>query len=209
MKDLFRYTLLADGTSDEVLIPILDWLIGQHLPGVRTVSAFARDFGKVGNDLDSRVRAALNYFPCELLFVHRDAEAMSRVQRLTEIEVVMRAHEVPFVALIPVRMTEAWLLADEAAIRFAAGNASGRHRLDLPSRQRWETMPDPKAALVDVLKLASGKAGRALDKFNPEKARHLITPRSASFESLRGLSAFDSFEADLINQLQRIRNALD
>lgn len=209
MKDIFRYTLLADGTSDAVLIPILDWLIGQHLPGIRTVGAFARDFGKVGNDLDSRVQAALNYFPCDLLVIHRDAEAISRNQRIEEIVAVMQAVDVPFVALVPVRMTEAWLLADEEAIRFAAGNAAGRHRLSLPARQRWETLPDPKASLLDALKLASGKSGRALDKFNPEKARHLITPRSESFEGLRGLSAFDAFEADLIAQLKRIRHALD
>jgi hypothetical protein len=209
MKDLFRYTLLADGTSNEVLVPILDWLIGQHLPGVRTVAAFARDFGKVGNDLNSRVQAALNYFPCDLLFVHRDVEAMSRDQRIGEIEAVMQAREVPFVGLIPARMTEAWLLSDEEAIRFAAGNAAGRHRLNIPGRQRWETLPDPKETLLDLLKLASGRSGRALDKFNPEKARHLITPRSASFEALRGLTAFDAFEADLVNQLERIRNALD
>lgn len=209
MKDLFRYTLIADGTSDEVLIPILDWLIRQHLPDVRSVPAFARDFGKVGSDLGSRVQAALSYFPCDLLFIHRDAEAMSRAQRKGEIDAVMRTSHVPFVPLIPMRMTEAWLLADEDAIRFAAGNASGRDRLNLPSRQRWETLPDPKATLIDALKRASGKSGRALDKFKPEKARHLITPRSASFESLRGLSAFDALEADLINQLERMRNALD
>lgn len=209
MKDLFRYTLLADGTSDAVLIPILDWLVGQHLPGVRTVSAFARDFGKIGNDLNSRVEAALNYFPCDLLFIHRDAEGMARDQRISEIEAVMRGRGVRFVPLVPVRMTEAWLLADEDAIRFAAGNASGRDRLNLPGRQRWEALPDPKMTLIDALKLASGKSGRALDKFRPEQARHLITSRSASFESLRGLAAFDSFEADLINQLEKIHNALD
>lgn len=209
MRDIFRYTLLADGSSDAVLIPILDWLIGHHLPGIRTVGAFARDFGKVGNDLDSRVRAALNYFPCDLLVIHRDAEAMSRNQRLEEIAAVRHAMTVPFVALVPVRMTESWLFADEEAIRFAAGNAAGRHRLNLPPRQRWETLADPKASLLEALRVASGRSGRALDKFNPEKARHLITPRSGSFEGLRGLPAFDAFEADLVIQLQRILNALD
>lgn len=209
MRPLFRYTLLADGTSDEVLVPVLDWLIGQHLPDVRSVSAFARGFGKVGNDLNSRVQAALQYFPCDLLFIHRDAEAMPPHQRRAEIDAVMGDSDVPFVAVIPVRMSEAWLLANEEAIRFAAGNAAGRHRLNLPNRQRWELLPDPKAILLGALRLASGKSGRALDKFNPEKARHLITPRSPSFDGLRGLPAFDAFEADLINQLKRMPHALD
>ncbi|MDL2357264.1 MAG: hypothetical protein QFF03_18575 [Pseudomonadota bacterium] len=209
MTDLFRYTLLADGTSDAVLIPIVNWLLRQHLPGVRIVPAFARDFGKVGNDLNSRVEAALRHFPCDLLFIHRDAEAMSRDQRLSEIDLVMRNIDDPYVPIIPIRMSEAWLLADEDAIRFAAGNASGRIQLHLPGRQRWESLADPKKTLISALGLASGKAGRALDKFKPEKARHLITPRSTSFAALRGLSAFDAFEAGLIIQLERIRNALD
>jgi hypothetical protein len=209
MRDLFRYTLLADGTSDEVLIPILDWLIGQHLPGVRSVSAFARDIGKVGNDLDARVEAAVRNFPCDLLIVHRDGEAMPREQRVIEIAEVMDGLDLPYVPIVPLRMTEAWLLSDEQAIRFAAGNAGGRNELNLPRRARWESLPDPKATLLDALRTASGKTGRALDKFNPQKARHLITPRTRSFEALRGISAFDALEADLIVQLNIIRHALD
>jgi hypothetical protein len=209
MREIFRYTLLADGSSDKVLIPIIDWVIGQHLPGVRSVSAFARDFGRVGSVLEDRVQAALDYFPCDLLIVHRDAEGMSCEDRVAEVAAALVKCHVPYVALVPVKMSEAWLLSDEAAIRFAAGNASGNKALELPKRQRWETIADPKFVLLQALRIASGKAGRALDKFNPEKARHLITPRTESFERLRGLPAFDAFEADLSNQLEKIRNALD
>jgi hypothetical protein len=209
MKDIFRYTLLADGTSDEVLMPILSWLISQHLPEVRSVASFARDFGKVGNDLGSRVKAALNNFPCDMLFIHRDAETISRNQRMEEIDDVMTTYGTPYVSIIPVRMTEAWLLSDEEAIRFAAGNAAGRNQLNLPRREKWEDLPDPKAILFDALKLASGRTGRALDKFNPQKARHLITPRTESFESLRGVKAFDHFEEDLVLKLRAIHHALD
>lgn len=209
MKDIFRYTLLADGTSDEVLMPILSWLIGQHLPNVRSVGSFARDFGKVGNDLESRVRRALLSFPCDLLFVHRDSERMSREHRIIEINKVMNERGTPFVSVIPVKMTEAWLFSDEEAIRFASGNAGGKNNLDLPRREKWESLPDPKAVLLEVLRSASGKAGRALDKFNPQKARHLITPRSEKFELLRGISAFDQFEEDLIIKLKNINHALD
>ena len=209
MKGIFRYTLLADGTSDEVLMPILGWLIGQHLPDARSVGSFARDFGKVGNDLNSRVRAALNNFPCDLLFVHRDAEMMSREQRIAEINNVMHERATPFVSLVPIRMTEAWLFSDEQAIRFAAGNAAGHQKLNLPRRDKWEDLPDPEAVLLDALRVASGRTGRALDKFNPQKARHLITPRSESFELLRGISAFDQFEEDLVLKLRTIRHAVD
>lgn len=209
MRGLLRFTLLADGSSDAVLMPILDWLVREHAPEFRSVGQFARDFGRIGNDLESRVKAALERFPCDLLFIHRDAEGMSREQRLEEIRAAMNARAVPYVAVIPVRMTEAWLFADEDAIRFAAGNSSGRNRLALPAKRRWEQTRDPKAELMEALRVASGRSGRALTKFDPERQRHLITTRSASFDALRGLAAFDALEADLTNQLEKIRHALD
>jgi hypothetical protein len=36
------------------------------------------------------------------------------------------------IPVVPVRMTEAWLLADEFAIRSAPGNPNGTQSLDLP-----------------------------------------------------------------------------
>jgi hypothetical protein len=206
---VFRYTLLADGSSDQVLMPIIDWLINQNLPDIPVVGEFARGFGDIGNDLETRARAALEYFPCDLLLIHRDAEGMSREQRLLEIDAVEAIRDQAYVAVIACRMTEAWLFSDEAAIRFAAENASGRHPINLPSRQRWERIPDPKTVLLDALCVASGKTGRALAKFNPEKARHLITPRTESFHRLRGLECFDAFELDLTTQLENYKYALD
>ncbi|NHZ90217.1 hypothetical protein F2P45_14500 [Massilia sp. CCM 8733] len=204
MKTLIRYTLLADGTSDEVLLPIINWVINFHYPGVRVVPSFARDFGKIGHGLNARVNAALANFPCDVLFVHRDAEAMPRELRLGEIDAAMRDVEVPFVPVVPVRMTEAWLLSDETAIRFAAGNASGRHAIALPARKKWEAIPDPKDVLLTALTAASGLSGRKLGKFQPEKARSLITQRTESFAGLRGLSAFDAFENDVAETMKGI-----
>jgi hypothetical protein len=209
MTDVFRYTLLADGTSDQVLMPMLDWLLREHMGDHRVVGSFARDFGPVGNDLSSRLGAAIRNFPCDLLFIHRDAEAASRDQRLNEIGGATQNMVVPYVPVIPVRMTETWLLAEESAIRFASGNSSGRMPLNLPARARWESLPDPKEVLMNALRVASGRSKRALDKFRPERARHLISPHIESFDNLRGIPSFDALEADLLNQLENIRNALD
>ena len=208
--DLFRYTLLADGSSDEALIPIINWLIGEHFPDARILPAFARELRTVGNGLLERVNEALRNFPCDLLFVHRDAEGMLRANRVVEIEHIMQGVEVPYVPLVPVRMTEAWLLADETSIRFAAGNQSGKQALDLPNRRQWENLNDPKAVLLSALTIATGKTGRRLSKFSPERARALVTQRTESFAALRGLEAFDAFESDLIEQLRKLeQHALD
>jgi len=209
MKDIFRYTLLADGTSDEVLMAIVDWLIREYLPSTRVIGTFARDFGPIGNELDVRVRSAIQNFPCDLLIVHRDAEGQSREDRLDEIVRAVVAIDVSYVCLIPVKMTEAWLFSDESAIRFASGNASGRHNIGMPRRDKWESLSDPKVTLLELLCSATGKKGRALDKFNPLKARHRITPRGESFEGLRGVKSFDCFENDIFNCLRSMGYILD
>lgn len=206
---VFRYTLLADGSSDQVLMPIIDWLMNEHSPGMPVIGAFARGWGNIGNDLATRVDAALAYFPCDLLLIHRDTEGLPREQRVLEIAQVKSVQDHAYVPVVVCRMTEAWLFSDEEAIRFAAENASGRHPLNLPKRQQWERIPDAKKELFGVLCRASGKTGRALAKFSPEKARHLITPRTESFHQLRGLPCFDAFERDLITQLEKYRHALD
>ncbi|MHC5830744.1 MAG: hypothetical protein ACYT04_86055, partial [Nostoc sp.] len=85
-----------------------------------------------------RIINSLELYPCNLLFIHRDAEREPREKRITEIlealqEAVKKSVVVPpHVCVIPVRMQEAWLLFDEAALRKAAGNPSGRQPLQLP-----------------------------------------------------------------------------
>ncbi len=64
-------------------------------------------------------------------------------------------------------MTEAWLLADEAAIRRAAGSPSGRVDLGLPTFAELERLADPKQRLHEALKVASGYTGRRLRNFAP------------------------------------------
>jgi hypothetical protein len=208
---IIRYTLLADGSSDEVLLSIIDWLILQHFPGCSVLGTFAKDFGKVGLDLRSRIPAALKFFPCDIFFIHRDSEGQGLKQRINEIDMAVKDIQIKnFVPIIPVRMTEAWLLSDENAIRSAAGNKNGKIDLRLPNRKNLEDQSDPKNILVDALILASEKTGRALKKFNPLKERALVAKRTTSFAALRGLPSFDFFEARLVNTLNGIlENALD
>lgn len=209
MKKIIRYTLLADGSSDMALISIINWLINQHFPDCRFEHQYVRNLGKVGSILSERISAALILFPCEILFVHRDAESQPLAFRREEIIVATNKIIDACVPIVPVRMTEAWLLSDEAAIRAAANNRNGRQPLDLPKKNQWESLIDAKQTLFDLLATASGKTGRALHKFHPDKHRHRITELTENFSSLRGLPSFDAFEESLITQFQKVNHALD
>jgi hypothetical protein len=82
----------------------------------------------------------------DVLVVHRDAEAQTVDHRLAEIQAALEdvALQWYLIPVIPVRMTEAWLLLDESAIRVVAGRPTGIDPLNLPSVWSVESEPDPK-----------------------------------------------------------------
>lgn len=140
MSDL-RYTLLSDGSSDRALLPILNWLLRSHQSdfAVQPQWADLRRLPKQEQlNLSTRIKSSLELYPCDLLFIHRDAEKESRQKRVEEVRKALEqvgetVSQFPFVCVIPVRMTEAWLLFDEVAIRKASGNPRGKQILQLPA----------------------------------------------------------------------------
>ena len=198
--DLLRYTLLADGASDRCLVPIINWMLGQiaDLPaGFTAQIADLRDRKPRVSGLRQRIEEAWRLFPCEVLFVHRDAEGMTLQKRLEEVEKAAReVTDLRYVSLVPVRMTEAWLLIDQGAIRKAADNPNGTERIELPPIQKLESLPDPKQYLHEVLVLASEKRGRRLQQFKRDIPSRVdrVAALIDDFSPLRRLSAFNQFE---------------
>ncbi|MBI3909691.1 MAG: hypothetical protein HY320_02005 [Armatimonadetes bacterium] len=194
-----RYTLLTDGSSDDALVPVLSWLLNRALPHVAVQPEWAdlRQLRPPPVPLERRIQAALDYYPCDLLFVHRDAEREDPGGRIKQIRAAVGACrcEVPYVCVVPVRMTEAWLLFDEGALRRAAGNPNGQQALELPSLSSLEDHPNPKGVLKECLKCASGLRGRRLCQFQipPRRVADLI----GDFSPLRGLPAFQRLEAGI------------
>ncbi|MGH9837242.1 MAG: hypothetical protein ACREEM_00485 [Blastocatellia bacterium] len=204
MKDL-RYTLLCDGSSDRALMPILTWTLQQHCPEL-AIQAEWVDWGRLRNPprtLSEKIRVALELYECDLLFVHRDAEKEPRDSRVAEIRrALAEAMEdiliPPAVCVIPVRMQEAWLLFDEAALRNASGNPNGKQSLKLPPINKIESLPDPKADLYKLIRKASGLSGRRLQQLRVSFCAQRVPEFIVSFARLRKLPAFKAFEGDLV-----------
>lgn len=194
MKEL-RYTLLADGGSDKTLMPIIDWLLKSRLKKISYSGNFYAP--PHGGGLSKRVRQALIYYPCNLLFVHRDAEKIDYELRVKEIDRELVNLKNTYVAIVPVRMTEAWLLSSESAIREAANNPNGKENLGLPPSNKWDKIPDPKAVLFDALKTATGLSGRRLEKFHIDSARQRVAQLTSDFSGLACLPAFQKLCQDI------------
>ena len=200
-----RATLVTDGASDAVLVPILEWLM-KRLTTERFEIRWAdiRGLHDQPRSLGGKLVAAVREYPCQLLFVHRDAEGQDPRLRYTEIDEAANGVECRHVAVVPVRMQEAWLLHDEAALREAAGRPSGTEDLGLPPSHRWEKEPDPKRVLHSALRTANGAKGRRAKTFRPSRAAHRLANLITDWTPLRSLAAFTQLEEDTRTALARL-----
>jgi hypothetical protein len=185
---------------------LLKWLL-QHTFNQVPINGKWADFSRFSNHpktLMEKICRTIEYYPSDLLFIHRDAEAQNPEHRYGEIQQAIEASKpqliersFPYVCVVPIRMTEAWLLFDERAIRKAAGNPKGRTEIKLPPLNRIEDIPDPKHLLFSNLKSASDLRGRKKKRFIPEKRRHLVAEYIEDYSPLFTLSAFKRLHEDL------------
>lgn len=209
MREL-RFTLLSDGSSDADLLPILRWLLQENGVQIAIQAEWAdlRHSHTSRLSLPEQIQQAIYLYPCDLLFIHRDGENVTRHTRWHEIQKALQAATSkqsipPAVCVIPIRMLEAWLLFDEVAIRHAAGNKNGRAALSLPALSQLELLPDPKNVLHTALKTASGLNSRRLNRFNVAQCSRRVVTFMDDFTPLRRLSAFVALEQEIHEAIRK------
>ncbi len=206
----YSYTLLCDGTSDRVLIPIIDWMLQKHFPESvwRSQEADLWTLRHKVSKTRERLNASAELFPADVIFFHRDAERMTMKDRQKEIdETIAACDPLPYkthVPVVPVRMTEAWLLISESAIRDAASNPNGRDVLQLPKLSELEKLPDPKTTLRELLKTASGLSGRRLKKFRFGASRRALPDHIRNWDELLRLKS----ARDLYDRIEALKEQL-
>jgi hypothetical protein len=197
-------TLVTDGTSDVVLVRVLEWLVAQlTTTEIEIRWADLRGLRAKPQGLSERLVLATRVYPCRILFVHRDAENQDPELRHAEVRAA-NTTGCGHVCIVPVRMQEAWLLHNEAALREAADRPSGTDPLDLPPASRWERLPDPKATLHNALRTASGATGRRAKSFKPSRAAHRLAELITDWSPLRPLPAFARLETDMRAALRNL-----
>lgn len=202
-------TLVADGSSDRLLKPILEWLLSQHLLPGSAINIQVPDWGRFPrpvSTLPAKLLAAKEFFTADVYFIHRDAEKKATWQeRGAEIDASVRRVDagLTYVRIVPVQMTETWLLHNEKAIREVAENEDGRGRLALPPVKKLESLPDAKMYLLGILREVSGLTGRRLKKFEAHERRRLHRladlQQEQGFAVLRALPAFQELEQEIQN----------
>ncbi len=202
-----RCLLVCEGSSDTALaLHVQRLFIGYGYPQSEfTTAASGRQLvDKIRNGLGS-----VNRF--RLLFVHRDADRDGSNARYGEISKAVEEakYNGRWVGIVPVRMTEAWLLLDEVAIRNVVGNPNGRTRLDLPSVAEAERMADPKSVLRLALLTAGdvvGRRRRTMARRYPGLRNRLLAnlPVGGPLEQLESWSRFRDDTVAALRSLEPI-----
>ncbi|MDE3721085.1 hypothetical protein PWG71_06770 [Nocardiopsis sp. N85] len=204
-----RLLFLGEGSSDDGITDHIETIAAERGAEVAVTNPELGRLGHVGHTLHdklSAIRALGGEY--EIVAVHRDADGVGRRLRLDEIRVAVQEHMPASVCVpvIPIRMTEAWLLVDETAIRKVAANPNGRCRLNIPPLHKIESVPDPKAELKRVLADASELSGRKLKQFNlrfSENRRQLLQRLDPSGPVSR-LSSWKDFVTDMERGLSEL-----
>ncbi len=195
-------TLVTDGSSDRLLAPLIELLFSAHTELPYQVNC-AEGLPPLSSGIRARIDSALELFPCDFLFVHRDAEGVDAAVRQREIEAdwLNSQQTATLICVIPVRMTEAWLIANAKPIRSAVGNPTGSIALGLPAIKDIESLPNPKEILFAALKAASGRGASRKRRFNPHQFRHRVGELTDDLEPLRKLSSFRHLETQVKKHL--------
>ena len=199
-----RFLLVCDGPSDGALVSHIRRLLIQH--GVDQPDGI---FWTKGRLLVDRIRNGVERLGnADLLFVHRDTEGYDIGARYCEITTAIQdAHyDGPWVAIVPVRMTEAWLLLDEEAIRDAVRKPNGRTPVVLPFPHECERRANPKLILETALITASETRGRRQDKIRKEfpNLRRNLLENLPIGGRLDQLESWVRFRDDTIRALQEL-----
>lgn len=145
-----------------------------------------------------------------ILFVHADADGDATRARADRVGPALDLLEARYgavrrsgVAVVPVRSTEAWMLADGNALRAAFGTQKSDDALGLPPLHAHglERCTDPKGALQMAFERSRGHTRGRTRSVSPYLG---LLGEQVSLPRLRALPAYASMEADLRVALGRL-----
>jgi len=206
-----QFLFVGEGSSDLALVSHLEALC-VHC-GAEEAVGVAPDLRSlptpVGTTVREKVEMALRLEPnANLVFVHRDSDSRDPEPRYQEIErqVTALRVDISWVAVVPVREIEAWLLLDDPGIRRIAGNPRGTQQLQIPTPAEAERLADPKARLKSTLSAASGLTGTRLAQFNrafPRHRRRLLEALGCN-DPVRGMPSWQRLVHDITTTIQHL-----
>jgi hypothetical protein len=167
------------------------------------LAARSRDLKHVARQISDAAPAI------DLVFLHADGGNEPERARRERIDPVVGEIHVDrllqLVPVVPVRETEAWLLADPEAIRSTFGTTRSIGELGLPANAgEVEHVADPKALLETAYQRTVGPRRRRRRATRGHEGFFALLGEQVALARLQDLPAFRRFEADLISALRQL-----
>lgn len=209
--------LYCEGNSDEYVLPILLQRTSRHIiiegggsdlniPPVKRIEV--PKSGQGDDILAAAIKAGTEGY--DILFVHKDADDPgSEKVRKNHIEPGLRkVHETTkkvcknVVPVIPIRETEAWMLADIKILQDILSINMDIKELGLPTRPVLvEKIADPKHVLQETIRKSLEHKSRRHRKINIE-AVYTRLAQEVHLDFLKQVPAYKTFASELIQTLK-------
>ena len=212
--------LYAEGRTDERFLPIIIQRTAEDIllrRGRRTIDVLEPT--PINGDIDHQVErrkdriveAARRALGFHVLIVHADADHPTPERALNErimpgILAAARKDNTCrlLVPLVPVRMTEAWMLADPQALSQVIGTNLTAQDLGLPERpHQVESEPQPRQRLREATCRARAQYPRRRRRLDLGELYEPLA-RQIRLERLRGVPAYQRFVTDLTKALHEL-----
>jgi hypothetical protein len=207
--------LYAEGPTDQRFLPLIIQRTAVQILSQRghtivdVLEPMLVEPPEKGERDQSILAVARRVYGYHLLFVHADADAPTATAALRQriapgMALVQAAQQqgetvcTDLVPIIPVQMTEAWMLVDRDALLAMIGALSDHHDLDIPVRpQQVEQIADPKQQLSRIF--AEALASRTRRIRRRRRIAELYEPlgRTVDLTALAQTPSYQQFVADL------------
>lgn len=213
--------LYAEGHADEGFLPVIiqrtaEQVLAQRGRAVVDVLGPIILNHTIDHQFPTRVErmleAARRASGYHALIVHADADYPTRDRALAErfipgqkeVYKISQTQELVceyLVPIIPVQMTEAWMLADPDALREVIGVRLTAEAIGVPAHpHQVESDPDPKQTLNTAIQKALAQRSRRRRRMDVRSVYEPLA-RQISLARLSGVPAYAQFMADLTRTL--------
>jgi len=161
-------------------------------------------------DVINASRAGVNDFGIMLLCVHTDADDSTDTNVYqTKITPALNAIEncnenicKNIVPIVPIQMTEAWMLADKNLFKKMIGTSKNDNELGIYKAP--EEYTDPKETIKTAIKIANQERTKRHRKDLVISDLYLPTGQSISIDKLKNIPSYSNFQTNIREVLQKM-----
>jgi hypothetical protein len=206
--------LFTEGSTDiRFLESVVERTFSESLfqcSGSFELSVFPIRISKSGLNFVEQVleasKSGIESYGIILLCVHSDSDSQDNTNALMKIENTKQALEKQndsycklIVKLIPIQMTEAWMLADSKLLKFEIGTDKSDNELGI--NRNPERISDPKSVIKEAIRISRQEITKRRRRELSISELYLPLGQKISLQLLENLQSFRDFKESIFDAL--------